>query len=84
MLKTTRSLDKQALSRNDGIRSAFSNNNNSRPASERNDSNGEFDKFGGDGVKYIKKSRKLKSWKLANSQKLSKSGKSKGEKSKNR
>ena len=52
----------------------------SSQASGKNDSNVKVDGFGGDGVKYAKKSEKSKGQKLAKSQKLSKSGKSKGEK----
>ena len=80
-LKTT---NKPALSRNDSSRSASSKNDDSRPASGKNDSNGEVNRFGGDGVEHAKKSGKSKSQKSAKSQKLSKSGKSKDEKSKKR
>ena len=89
MLKTTRSPDKPAPSRNDGSRSVSSKNNDSKPASGRNNANGRVDKFGSNSVKHAKKSGKLKSQNLAKSQKLakswklSKSGKSKGKKSKN-
>ena len=65
MLKTTRSPDEPASSRNDG----------SRPASGRNDGNGEVDEFGGGGVKHAKKSRKSKVQKTSKSRKLAKSGK---------
>ena len=66
--------DKLASSRNDG----------SKSVSEKNNSNGEI-RFSGDGVKHVKKSRKLKGQKLAKFQKLSKLEKSKSEKlSKNR
>ena len=72
MLKTTRSPDEPAPSRND----------DSRPASGRNDGDGEVDGFGvgGNGVEHAKKSGKSKSEKTSKSRKLSKSGKSKGEK----
>ena len=76
-MKTT---NEPAPSRNNGSRSAFSKNNDSSPASERNDGNGEVDEFGGDDVEHAKKSRKSKGQKLAKSQKLFKSGKSKVEK----
>ena len=72
MLKTTRSPDEPAPGRNDGI----------RLVSGKNNGNGEIDKFGDDGVEHAKKSRKLKSQKLAKSQKLSKPGKSKSKKPK--
>ena len=72
MLKTTGSLNEPTPSRNDG----------SKPASGENDSNGEIDKFGGDGVEHAKKSGKSKGQKSAKSRKSSKSGKSKGEKPK--
>ena len=72
MLKTTGSPDEPAPSRND----------DSRPASGRNDGDGEVDGFGvgGNGVEHAKKSRKSKSKKMFKSQKLCKSGKSKGKK----
>ena len=78
MLKT---INEPALSRNDGSRSALSWNNNSKPASERNDCNNKVNGFS-DGVEHTKKSRKSKGQKLAKSWKLFKSGKSKDEKSK--
>ena len=65
MLKTIRSLDKSAPSRND----------RSRPAAESNNGNNEFHKFGSDGVKYAKKSRKSKGQKTSKSQKSAKSRK---------
>ena len=46
MLKTTESPDKPASSRN----------NSSRPASVKNDGDGEVDEFGGDGMEHAKKS----------------------------
>ena len=72
MLKTTGSPDEPAPSRNE----------DSRPASGRNDGDGEVDGFGvgGNGVEHAKKSGKSKSEKTSKSRKLSKSGKSKGEK----
>ena len=68
MLKTTRSTDEPAPSRNDG----------SKPASGRNDGNTEVDKVVS--VEHAKKSGKSKSQKMSKSRKLSKLGKSKGEK----
>ena len=62
MLKTIGSPDKPAPSRNDG----------NRPASGKNDSNGEVDEFGDDGVEHAKKSGKLKGQKTSKSQKLAK------------
>ena len=67
---------------NDGNKLASCRNDDSRPASEKNDGDGEVDGFGGDGVEHAKKSENLKGQKLAKSRKSSKSGKSKGEKSK--
>ena len=74
MLKTTKSLDKPASSRNNG----------SRPASKWNDSNGEVDGFGvgENDMEHAKKSEKLfksgksKSEKTFKPQNLAKSGKS--------
>ena len=75
MLKITRLSDKPALSRNNSNKSAFSRNNNSRPAfgraSGRNDGDGEVDRFG-IGRNDIEDAKK--------SGILSKSGKSKSEK----
>ena len=65
MLKTTGSPDEPAASRN----------NCSRPASRRNDGNGEDDEFGSDGVEHAKKSGKSKGQKTSKSQKLAKSWK---------
>ena len=81
MLKTTKSPDKPALSKNNGSRSASSRNNNSKPLFERNTGNGKVNGYGvsDDGIEYAKKSEKSKGKKLANFWKLSKS---KGEKSK--
>ena len=61
MLKTMRSFDEPASSRNNSSRLAFSRNNNSRPASKKNDGNDEVNRFsiGRNGVKYAKNSRKL-------------------------
>ena len=77
ILKTTGSPDELAPSRNDDSKSASSRNDNSRPISEKNDGNGEVDRFdvGGNGVKHAKKSGIM-----SKSQKLSKSRKSKSEK----
>ena len=77
MLKTTRSPDKPAPSRNDGSRSASSRNDDSKPASGRNDGDGEVDGFGigGNGVEHAKKSGKSKSEKTSKSRNLAKSGK---------
>ena len=61
MLKTTGLPNKPAPGRNDNSRSAFSRNNNNKLTFRRNNSNGEVDEFGGDDVKYTKKSGKLKS-----------------------
>ena len=77
MLKTTRSPDKLAPSRNNGSKSASSRNNNSRLASGKNDGNGKVDGIGvgGNDMVHAKKSEKT-----SKSRKLSKSGKSKSEK----
>ena len=78
ILKTTRSPNEPALSKNSG----------NMPVSRRNNGNGEVDELDGNGVEHAKKLGKLKgqkmskSQKLAKSRKLSKSGKSKGEKPK--
>ena len=71
MLKTTESPNKPASNRNNGSKSASNNNNNSKTTSKKNNNNGEINRFdvGRNNVKYAKKSKKL-----------SKSGKSKGEK----
>ena len=85
MLKTTRSPDKPAPSKNNGSKSASSRNNNNKLAFERNNGNGEVDGFGvsRNGMEHVKKSKKSKSektfkfWNLAKSRKkLSKSGNS--------
>ena len=60
MLKTTRSPDKLALSKNNDSKFASIRNNNSRPAFKKNNGNSKVDRFGGDGVEHAKKSRKLK------------------------
>ena len=65
ILKTTESPNEPAPSRNNG----------SKPASGRNDGDGEIDKIGGDGVEHAKKSGKSKDQKTSKSQKLAKSGK---------
>ena len=67
MLKTTESPDEPAPSRND----------DSRPASGRNDGDGEVDGFGvgGNGVEHAKKSGKSKSEKTSKSRNSAKSGK---------
>ena len=65
MLKTTGLPNEPAPSRNDG----------SRPASGKNNGNGEVDEFGGGGVEHAKKSGKSKGQKTFKSQKLAKSGK---------
>ena len=63
--------DKSAPSKNNDSRLASNKNNNSKPISRKNDNDGEVDRFGvsGNGVEHAKKSEKL-----------SKSGKSKSEK----
>ena len=50
------------------------------PVIERNDNNNEFDRFGNNGIEYVKKSEKSKCQKLSKFQKLSKSKKSKDKK----
>ena len=70
MLKT---INEPAPSKNDGSKSTFSRNSDSKPVSRRNDGNGKVDGFGGNGVKHTKKSRKLKGQKMSESQKLVKS-----------
>ena len=72
MLKTT---NEPAPSRNDGSKSAFSRNNDSRLASEKNDGDGEVNGYNDDGVKHAKKSGKSKGQKTFKSQKSAKSGK---------
>ena len=71
ILKTTESPNKLAPNRNDGSRSSFSKNNDNKPASGKNNGDSEVDGFGisRNYVEHAKKSRKL-----------SKSGKSKNEK----
>ena len=71
MLKTTGSPDEPVSSRNNSSKSAFSKNNDNKPVSKKNDGNGKVDRFGigGNSVEHAKKSGKL-----------SKSGKSKSEK----
>ena len=71
MLKTTRSPDESASSRNNSSRLASSRNNNSRLAFERNNGANEVDGFdiGRNGMEHANKLGKL-----------SKSGKSKSEK----
>ena len=71
ILKTTRSPDKPAPSRNDGSRSASNKKDNNRLVFGKNDGNDEVDGFGigRNGIKHAKKSGKL-----------FKSGKSKSEK----
>ena len=49
---------------------AFGKNNNSRPAFEKNNSNGKFDKLGSNSVEHDKKLKRLKGLKLCKSQKL--------------
>ena len=72
MLKTT---NEPAPSKNDGSRSASNRNDDSKSVFKRHDGNGEFDRFGGDGVEYAKKSGKSKGQKTSKSQKSVKSGK---------
>ena len=81
MLKTTRLPNRPAFYKNNSSKPASSQNNSSRQASRKNDDNSEIIEFGGNGIEYVKKSRKLKDQNSAKSQKLSKSGKSKGKKS---
>ena len=71
---------KPASNKNDSNRPASSKNNGNSLDCAKNDGNGEVDGFGGDSIGHAKKSEKSK--KLFKSQKLSKSGKFKGEKSK--
>ena len=71
MLKTTKSLDEPAPSRNDGSKSASSRNNISRLAFGRNDGNDENNRYGV-GKNSVEQAKK--------SGKLFKSGKSKSEK----
>ena len=73
----TGSLNEPAPSKNNANRSVSSRNDNSRPVSRRNNGNGEVDGFsiGRNSVEYAKKSGKS-----STSEKLSKSGKLKGEK----
>ena len=72
MLKRTGLLNKLVPSRNNGSKSAFSRNDNSRPASEKNNSDSEVDGFGigRNGMEHAKKSGKwFKSGKLSKSRK---------------
>ena len=75
MLKTTRSPDEPASSRNNGSRSAFSRSNDSRLAFGKNDGNSEVNGFGvdGNGVEHTKKSGKLSKSGISKSKKTSKS-----------
>ena len=83
MLKTTRSPDKPAPSKNIVSRSAFSRINNSKLASGKNNGKSEVDEFGvgRNSVEHAKKSGKSsksgksKSEKTFKSQNLAKSGK---------
>ena len=78
MLKMTGLCDKPAPGKNNGSKSAFNKINNKKPVFRRNDANSDIDRLSvsNDGVKYAKKSGKLKSQKLAKFQKLLKSGNS--------
>lgn len=67
MLKTTRSSNKPAFGKNNGSRSASCRNNDKKPAFKKNKGSNEFDVFGGDGIDYTKKSRKLKGQTLSKS-----------------
>ena len=60
MLKITRSLDEPASSRNNGSKLTSNKNDNTRLASGNNNGNSEVDRFGDNGVKYVKKSGKSK------------------------
>ena len=85
MLKTMGSYYKPAPSRNNGSRLASNRNNDSRLVFEKNNGNGKIDRIGGNGIKHVKKSRKLKGKKLAKSRKSFKSKSIKSKKlSKNR
>ena len=82
-MKTTKSPDKPALSRNNSSKSASNRNINSRPVFKKNDGDSKVNKFGvgGNSIKHAKKSEKLsklgisKSKKISKSQSLAKSGK---------
>ena len=71
----SKTINEPASSTKNGSGSGSNKNNDSRPASEWNDNNGEVDRFGGDGVEHAKKSRKSKGQKMSKSQKSAKSGK---------
>ena len=75
MLKTIRSLNMPDPSRNNGSRSAFSINNNSKLAFEKNDSNSKVNKLSDhkNDMKYVKKSRKSSKSRKSKSEKISKS-----------
>ena len=77
ILKTTGLLDEPALSKINGSKSATSRNINSRPASRKNNSNDEVNRFDVDGnnVEHTKKLGKSKSKKTSKSQNLAKSEK---------
>ena len=74
MLKTIRSFNKPAPNKNNGSKSVFNINDNSRPAFGRNNGNGEVNRFG-DYIEYNKKLGKSKSKKLFKPRKLAKSEK---------
>ena len=69
MLKITGLPDKPTSGKNNGSKSASSKNNNSKPTFAKNNGHIEVNKFDvdSDGMKYAKKSGKLKSQKLAKS-----------------
>ena len=75
MLKTIGSLDKSALSKHNGSRSASSRNQNNRPVLRRNNGDGEVDGFdvGGNSVEHAKKSGKLSKSRKSKSKKTFKS-----------
>ena len=77
MLKTTKLPNEPTSSKNNGSKLASSKNNNNKPTFEKNNGDNVVNKFGdsGDGIKYTKKSGKLKGQKLTKSQKSAKLGK---------
>ena len=77
MLKTTRSPDKPAPSKNDGSKSASNRNDNSKPVSKKNNNDDEVNRFG-IGRNDMEHAKKLK--KLSKSENLFKSGQSKSKK----
>ena len=75
MMKTTRSSDKSAPSRNNGSRSVSNENDDSKKSSCRKDSNDKADRFSHDDIEHAQKLGKLKDKNLSKFQKFVMSGK---------